>query len=133
MDEQGNVWATTCYSEVVVTDPEASKSARSGSPAALPTSPGAAQSARPCSLRRSKEASIASPSSVLRGSAQLLERAPSLGALGATISGAGPIVLVWCHYEQTSAVVRRLHDEAEGWATVLRAPFETLGADVSGV
>lgn len=63
-------------------------------------------------------------------SAQLLERAPSLGALGATISGAGPTVLVWCHYEQTAAVVGRLRDEAEGWATVLRAPFETRGADV---
>ena len=25
----------------------------------------------------------------------------TLGALGATISGAGPTVLVWCHYEQT--------------------------------
>jgi homoserine kinase len=63
-------------------------------------------------------------------SAQLVERAPSLGALGATISGAGPTVLVWCHYEQTAAVVGRLQREAEGWATVLRAPFETQGADV---
>jgi homoserine kinase len=63
-------------------------------------------------------------------SAQLLERAPSLGALGATISGAGPTVLVWCHYEQTAAVVGRLQREAEGWATVLRAPFESQGADV---
>lgn len=63
-------------------------------------------------------------------SAELLKRASSLGALGATISGAGPTVLVWCHYEQTAAVVRRLHDEAEGWATVVRAPFETQGADV---
>jgi homoserine kinase len=63
-------------------------------------------------------------------SAELLARAPSLGALGATISGAGPTVLVWCQYEQTAAVVRRLQDEAEGWATVLRAPFETQGADV---
>ncbi len=63
-------------------------------------------------------------------SAQLLERARSLGALGATISGAGPTVLVWCHYEQTAAVVSRLQDEAEGWATVVRAPFETQGADV---
>jgi homoserine kinase len=63
-------------------------------------------------------------------SAALLERAPSLGALGATISGAGPTVLVWCHYEQTAAVVRRLAHEAEGWASVLRVPFETQGADV---
>ena len=36
-------------------------------------------------------------------SAELLERAPSLGALGATISGAGPTVLVWCRYDQTGA------------------------------
>ena len=33
-------------------------------------------------------------------------RARELGALGATISGAGPTVLVWCHYEQTGAVRR---------------------------
>jgi homoserine kinase len=63
-------------------------------------------------------------------SAQLLERAPSLGALGATISGAGPTVLVWCHYEQTATVVSMLQDEADGWATVVRAPFEAQGADV---
>jgi homoserine kinase len=63
-------------------------------------------------------------------SAQLLERASSFGALGATISGAGPSVLVWCHYEQTGAVVERLAREAKGWATVLRAPFEFQGADV---
>jgi homoserine kinase len=63
-------------------------------------------------------------------SAGLLEKAPQLGALGATISGAGPVVLVWCHYEQTAAVVNRLHTHTEGWATVLRAPFETQGADV---
>jgi homoserine kinase len=63
-------------------------------------------------------------------SAQLLDRARELGALGATISGAGPTVLVWCHYEQTGAVIERLKAEAGGWAAVLRAPFESLGADV---
>jgi homoserine kinase len=63
-------------------------------------------------------------------SAELLERAPGLGALGATISGAGPTVLVWCHYEQTGAVMARLTEEAAGWAAVLRAPFEPHGADV---
>ncbi|MGI8715226.1 MAG: homoserine kinase [Solirubrobacteraceae bacterium] len=63
-------------------------------------------------------------------SAQLVERAGSFGALGATISGAGPTVLVWCQYEQTAAVVARLNREVSGWATVLRAPFETQGADV---
>lgn len=63
-------------------------------------------------------------------SAQLVRRAASLGALGATISGAGPTVLVWCHYDQTAAVVRRLAREVDGWATMLRAPFEIQGADV---
>jgi homoserine kinase len=63
-------------------------------------------------------------------SAELLERAPALGALGATISGAGPSVLVWCHYEQTGQVVEALEREVAGWATVIRAPFESHGADV---
>jgi homoserine kinase len=63
-------------------------------------------------------------------SAALLDRAPSVGALGATISGAGPAVLVWCHYEQTGSVIERLSHETDGWATVLRAPFESQGADV---
>jgi homoserine kinase len=64
-------------------------------------------------------------------SAELLEHAAEYGALGATISGAGPTVLVWCTYEQTGAVIERLKRTAEGWADVLRAPFESQGADVS--
>jgi homoserine kinase len=60
----------------------------------------------------------------------LVRTARDLGALGATISGAGPTVLVWCHYEQTAAVVEALRREADGWADVLRAPFEPHGADV---
>jgi homoserine kinase len=63
-------------------------------------------------------------------SAELVRRAPGLGALGATISGAGPAVLVWCHYDQTGPVMERLGLEVEGWASVLRAPFESQGADV---
>jgi homoserine kinase len=63
-------------------------------------------------------------------SMELVRRAPSLGALGATISGAGPTVLVWCHYETTAGVVEALRREAEGWARVMRAPFEPQGADV---
>ena len=63
-------------------------------------------------------------------SMELLRRAPELGALGATISGAGPTVLVWCHYETTGSVVEGLRREAEGWAEVMRAPFEPHGADV---
>jgi homoserine kinase len=57
-------------------------------------------------------------------------RARELGALGATISGAGPTVLVWCFYEQTGAVVEALRPEIDGWATLLRAPFEPQGAYV---
>jgi homoserine kinase len=63
-------------------------------------------------------------------SMELARRAPELGALGATISGAGPTVLVWCHYEQTGRVVESLRREAGGWAEVRRAPFESQGADV---
>jgi homoserine kinase len=63
-------------------------------------------------------------------SAELLGRAASFGALGATVSGAGPSVLYWCRYEQTGGLVERLRRETRGWATVLRAPFEAQGADV---
>ncbi|HXE46545.1 MAG TPA: homoserine kinase [Conexibacter sp.] len=66
-------------------------------------------------------------------SAELVRDARDLGALGATISGAGPTVLVWSHYEQTAAVAERLRERAEGWADVLRVPFESQGADVVGV
>jgi len=66
-------------------------------------------------------------------SVELLERAPALGALGATISGAGPSVLVWCHYEQTGPVMDALERETAGWARVMRVPFETQGADVRGL
>jgi len=63
-------------------------------------------------------------------SAALLESAVELGALGATISGAGPTVLVWSHYEQTGGLVDKLRRLSDGWADVLRAPFETMGARV---
>jgi homoserine kinase len=61
---------------------------------------------------------------------ELARKARELGALGATISGAGPTVLVWCFYEQTGAVVEALRRETQGWATLMRAPFETQGAYV---
>jgi homoserine kinase len=61
---------------------------------------------------------------------ELARKARELGALGATISGAGPTVLVWCFYEQTGAVVEALRGEAQGWATLTRAPFEAQGAYV---
>lgn len=63
-------------------------------------------------------------------SAALLDRAPSLGALGATISGAGPTVLFWSHYEHTGGLVERLSREAGDWSAVRRVTFESQGADV---
>jgi homoserine kinase len=61
---------------------------------------------------------------------ELAMRARELGALGATISGAGPSVLFWCFYEQTGAVADALGPEIEGWAALLRASFEPQGAYV---
>jgi homoserine kinase len=63
-------------------------------------------------------------------SAALLERARGFGALGATISGAGPSVLVWTRSEEAAAVAERLEAEAVGWARVLRLPFAAGGAEV---
>jgi hypothetical protein len=39
-------------------------------------------------------------------------------------------VLVWSHYEATARVVEALRGETEGWARVMRVPFEPAGADV---
>jgi homoserine kinase len=61
---------------------------------------------------------------------ELALRARELGALGATISGAGPSVLLWCFYEQTGAVAEALGPEIDGWASLLRASFEPQGAYV---
>jgi homoserine kinase len=64
---------------------------------------------------------------------ELAQRARELGALGATISGAGPTVLVWCFYEQTGAVAEALAGEIEDWATLVRVSFEPQGAYVGGL
>jgi homoserine kinase len=61
---------------------------------------------------------------------ELVQHAKGLGALGATISGAGPTVLVWCDFEATGAVAARLETIAEGWAEVHRVPFSATGAEV---
>jgi homoserine kinase len=66
-------------------------------------------------------------------SAALLDEAAELGALGATISGAGPTILLWCLVEQTGAVMEAARQRTAGWADVLRAPFETRGAEVVGL
>jgi len=72
-------------------------------------------------------------SSLYPRSAALVQKAGQLGALGATISGAGPAVLVWCLFEQTGLVVDALARETAGWARVIRAPFEARGAYVRGL
>jgi homoserine kinase len=61
-------------------------------------------------------------------SARLLERARSWGALGATISGAGPTVLLWTRSEAADAVAERAGAAVEGWAHVRRVAFEAAGA-----
>jgi homoserine kinase len=63
-------------------------------------------------------------------SMELVERAAELGALGATISGAGPTVLFWSHWEQTGALVEALRAEAPD-CEVRRAGFTPGGADVN--
>jgi homoserine kinase len=63
----------------------------------------------------------------------LVEHARGLGALGATFSGAGPTILVWCQFEHTGVVIDALSRATRGWARVIRAPFESLGADVRGL
>jgi homoserine kinase len=63
-------------------------------------------------------------------SMELVERAAELGALGATISGAGPTVLFWSHWEQTGALVESLRAEAPD-CEVRRVGFAPGGADVN--
>ncbi|MEJ7798474.1 MAG: homoserine kinase [Solirubrobacteraceae bacterium] len=60
-------------------------------------------------------------------SSALLVRATELGALGATISGSGPTVLFWTQVGATAEVVAALELETQGWADVIRAPFEREG------
>ena len=54
--------------------------------------------------------------SLYPASMELLERAAELGAVGATISGAGPTVLFWCDWQATGALVERLKAEVPGLA-----------------
>jgi homoserine kinase len=63
-------------------------------------------------------------------SMELLGRAQELGAIGATISGAGPSLMLWCFWQDTGKVVETATAAADGWAQVRRVPFSPLGADV---
>lgn len=63
-------------------------------------------------------------------SMELVDEARGLGALGATISGAGPTVLVWTTWDDAGKVVEELERRCGTWAEVRRLPFTPHGADV---
>ncbi|MDX6606600.1 MAG: homoserine kinase [Solirubrobacterales bacterium] len=63
-------------------------------------------------------------------SMEIVEEAPRMGAIGATISGAGPTVLVWAFWQSTGEVMKALTDRVGDWAEVRRVPFSPMGADV---
>lgn len=63
-------------------------------------------------------------------SMEILREAGELGAIGATVSGAGPTILVWSGWQETGKVVSGLRDRCESWAEVRRVGFSPLGADV---
>lgn len=62
-------------------------------------------------------------------SIELLERAHDLGAIGASISGAGPTVLLWSQWQGTGNLIEALRTEAPDF-TIHRAQFTPTGADV---
>jgi homoserine kinase len=62
-------------------------------------------------------------------SMELLRRARELGAVGASISGAGPTVLFWVHWQQTGALVEAVRKAAPD-CDVRRVQFAPHGADV---
>ena len=63
-------------------------------------------------------------------SMEIVDSAAELGALGATISGAGPTVLVWTTWQDAGNVAAALEERCAGWAEVRRLPFTPQGADV---
>jgi homoserine kinase len=60
----------------------------------------------------------------------LLQAAPEVGALGASISGAGPTVLFWSFWQSTGDVVAALRKRVGEGGEVRRVPFSAMGADV---
>ncbi len=63
-------------------------------------------------------------------SMELVDSAAEIGALGATISGAGPTVLVWTTWQDAGKITEELERRCAGWAEVHRLPFSPHGADV---
>lgn len=69
-------------------------------------------------------------------SAEVAAQAAEHGALGATISGAGPAVLIWCRRDPErpqrgpATLMRWLGEIKEGWADVWVVQFEPGGARI---
>jgi homoserine kinase len=63
-------------------------------------------------------------------SLELVAAAQDLGAIGATISGAGPTVMLWSFWQDTGKVAEAARECAGDWAEVRRVPFTPLGVDV---
>ena len=63
-------------------------------------------------------------------SMELVEKAPEIGALGATISGAGPTVLVWTTWQDAGGVNEELQKRCGEWAEIRRIGFSDQRADV---
>jgi homoserine kinase len=62
--------------------------------------------------------------------AELMNKAADHGALGATVSGAGPTVLFWCETDKAPEVEAQLARATRGWAQVRRTDFSRTGAQV---
>src|SRR5688500_3734326 len=62
-------------------------------------------------------------------SMELVRKAQELGAVGASISGAGPTVLFWIHWQQTGSLVDAVRKAAPE-CDVRRVQFAPGGADV---
>jgi homoserine kinase len=62
-------------------------------------------------------------------SMELVRKAQELGAVGASVSGAGPAVLFWIHWQQTGAVMDAVRQAAPD-CDVRRVQFTPAGADV---
>lgn len=65
-------------------------------------------------------------------SMELVGRARELGAVGASISGAGPTVLFWSHREGADRLVSQVAAEVPDWE-VSRVSFEPEGATVRAI
>jgi homoserine kinase len=65
-------------------------------------------------------------------SAAVAQRAREFGAVGATISGAGPTVLIWCERDRPrEPLMRWLDSIRQGWAEVRPVQFERAGASAT--